>query len=61
MPVPSLPLIGRRTVDKQLDAAMFFLAAAIYTAPHLDVWFGNVLGIICAGVGWYVMHMEKNK
>jgi len=42
-------------------APLFFLLAAIYTAPHFDVWFGNLLGLICAGLGWYALYKERNK
>ena len=58
--MPSLPLIGRRTVDK--DASIvFFIVSAIYAAPHMGETAGNIAAIVCLGIGWLYLLKEKNK
>lgn len=50
LPVPSLPLIGRRTVDRP---TVFFLLAVILAAPHANPLLACSLSIIAAAYGWY--------
>lgn len=43
-------------------SVVFFMMGAIYSAPHIEAWLGNLFGFALACLGWYALWTEeKNK
>ena len=42
-------------------SVVFFIASAIYSAPHVGETAGNIFALICLGIGWLCLWKEKNK
>ena len=40
-------------------SVVFFIVSAIYVAPNVGEMAGNIIGIICLGIGWYCLWKEQ--
>lgn len=52
---------GNGDIEMNYYPIAFFIISAVYIAPHLAAWTGNLFGIVFMCLGWYALWMEEKR